>query len=402
MEQLESGTVQRNAHLIDPSKVTPEMSKKIFEEVSALTDDPEEQVLLAYDRFAELSMPSTGKKEAASRLSAPVLSRGRSPEKKQAAGHNPRMPEAYVARAANIRPVPSIAQTTAEGSQPVPPNPPARGPSTRDIDPRLAPAATTAARPPVVNATVPAAAEAGGETQVLQVLEGTLGLIAEQLVGLGEKMNSLSEQPAKKKRRTKVQQPPPGTRRRKRKRPAGDEDDPRGTSASRRKSKKEPAVKKAGDVYTEDELKDLVTRAVSKALLSLGIPDLALSPKPPEWEVEFDFGQGEFSARYHWVSEHEGGLFLVYDTRFKYGTTYVPPNMGDKPIAVSLPQKGQVYQCLSPRWVHPFGIFKIINLVIVKQDEMREEGGPPVVTEFVPDATMRDKDELSYILGDGK
>lgn len=124
---------------------------------------------------------------------------------------------------------------------------------------------------------------------------------------------------------------------------------------------KTPDVKK----FTEQE----AVAAIKQGFASLGIPNLTHQANKPTFRVQFDLGSiGKQEAWYHWVSEHSGGLFLVYDTRFEYGIRYSPPNLGpQQTITVNLPDHGKSYQVYSIDFTHPFGVFSITNLMLVEK-----------------------------------
>lgn len=133
----------------------------------------------------------------------------------------------------------------------------------------------------------------------------------------------------------------------------------------------------------EVRLRETVSAAVNKAFENLGIPNLNLQPGKPLYQVEFDLGKaGLFHAFYHWVGVKNKGLFLVYDTRFEYGTLYSPPDRED-PMVVRLPDHDREFKCYSSNFVHEFGVFRIINLVIDQQaaTAARDAGAPPPIDE---------------------
>lgn len=115
---------------------------------------------------------------------------------------------------------------------------------------------------------------------------------------------------------------------------------------------------------------------VAEGFRSLGIPNLGPTATKPAYRVQFDLGSaGKQEAWYHWVGEHDGGLFLIYDARFEYGIRYTPPNMGfNTPIKVKLPDHGKTYTVFSMDFTHPFGVFNITNLIIAP--EMQTEPEP--------------------------
>jgi hypothetical protein len=126
-------------------------------------------------------------------------------------------------------------------------------------------------------------------------------------------------------------------------------------------------AKTAGKLIPEEN----AVKVIKDGFDALGIPGLSPVPNNPKFRVEFNLGQGgRQEAWYHWVGEHHGCLFLIYDTRFKFGMRYSPPNMGmDNPIEVRLPDHDQEYRAYSMDFVHPFGIFHVTNLVLVASDK---------------------------------
>lgn len=141
-----------------------------------------------------------------------------------------------------------------------------------------------------------------------------------------------------------------------------------------------------GETYTKAQ----AVAAIKQGFELLGIPNLGPEPTKPKFRVQFDLGPaGKQEAWYHWVGEHDGCLFLIYDTRFEYGMRYSPPNMGmSTPINIRLPDHNRSYRVYSMDFCHPFGIFYITNLIVV-DDAAQTPGGPPVIAEVSP-----------YLLGD--
>jgi hypothetical protein len=135
--------------------------------------------------------------------------------------------------------------------------------------------------------------------------------------------------------------------------------------------------------------------AVGKAFESLDIPGLSYEPDRPKYRVIFDLGPaGIQSAWYHWVSKNSKGLFLVYDTRFTFGMEYYPPDTGETVITVSLPDQEMDYRCYSNNFVHTFGTFRIVNLLLADS-----EGGPVVDHTNLND-TMSKVTSVEQLLGD--
>lgn len=125
---------------------------------------------------------------------------------------------------------------------------------------------------------------------------------------------------------------------------------------------------------------------------SLKIPKLGPTATKPNFRVQFDLGElGKQEAWYHWINEHDDCLFLIYDTRFEYGIRYSPPNLGpDKPIRIRLPDHRKEYNVYSMDFSHPFGVFYITSLIIVKAGQHRQmPGAPPRLSEVI-DLTASD------------
>lgn len=110
---------------------------------------------------------------------------------------------------------------------------------------------------------------------------------------------------------------------------------------------------------------------VEDAFSKLGIPGLGPAPKKPEFRVEFELAElGRMQARYHWVGVHADCVFLVYDTRFEFGTLFEPPVLGrDRPVTLRIrTDNGDTeFRVASLDLTHPFGVFYIISLPIVEE-----------------------------------
>ena len=112
--------------------------------------------------------------------------------------------------------------------------------------------------------------------------------------------------------------------------------------------------------YTRENVYDVVRQSFE----SLSIPGLGPEAQKPTYLVNFDMGNmGQLSVRYHWVGQHERGLFLIYDRRYEYGTEYIPPALKE-PFRVSCPDQGKSFMVRNPGFTHPFGKLLIINLII--------------------------------------
>lgn len=76
----------------------------------------------------------------------------------------------------------------------------------------------------------------------------------------------------------------------------------------------------------------------TEAIASSVLPFLSDVARPPKSKAVFNFKQiGVMSALYHKLIVTEANVVLVYDTRFEYGTQYIPPQLNDEDgIAVTL------------------------------------------------------------------
>jgi hypothetical protein len=110
---------------------------------------------------------------------------------------------------------------------------------------------------------------------------------------------------------------------------------------------------------------------LNESFAALKIPGLGPVAGKPKFRVIFNLGDaGTHTAWYHWVGTHGNGLFLIYDTRFEYGMQYVPPNLGvGRSIKVDIPDNDASYDVYSLDFVHPFGVFDIVNLVVAESPE---------------------------------
>lgn len=68
------------------------------------------------------------------------------------------------------------------------------------------------------------------------------------------------------------------------------------------------------------------------------LPFLGETARPPKSKAVFNFKQvGTMAALYHKLVVTETNVVLVYDTRFEYGTQYIPPHLNEEDgIAVTL------------------------------------------------------------------
>lgn len=81
---------------------------------------------------------------------------------------------------------------------------------------------------------------------------------------------------------------------------------------------------------------------------TLNMSFLTPEPSPARHQVIFELPQaGRISTWYHEVIEAESCLVLVYDTRFTYGTQYLPPDLGETPLVLHLPSRQRQFRVVS-------------------------------------------------------
>lgn len=144
-----------------------------------------------------------------------------------------------------------------------------------------------------------------------------------------------------------------------------------------------PVEETTESVIPKREAVDLL----NESFAALKIPGLGPVAGKPKFRVIFNLGDaGTHTAWYHWVGTHGNGLFLIYDTRFEYGMQYVPPNLGvGRSIKVDIPDNDASYDVYSLDFVHPFGVFDIVNLVVAESPR-----------SGVPNTTMNDFASSDY------
>ena len=107
-------------------------------------------------------------------------------------------------------------------------------------------------------------------------------------------------------------------------------------------------------------------------MASLKIPFLeGDKPQRPLYETYFETPQmGTMAARYHCVVVGQDCLALVYDTRFEDGFQYLPPNLGEERVKVSVPKLGNsVYTCSSLGLHWDIGCLDVIILIKHEDEE---------------------------------
>lgn len=118
-----------------------------------------------------------------------------------------------------------------------------------------------------------------------------------------------------------------------------------------------------------EEAKEVVTDTLS-GLAALNIEFLQEGgPQRPRYEVYFEMARmGTMAARYHAVVSDKDCLALIYDTRFEDGFQYLPPNLGEVEITVSVPKLNDaVYTCSSLGLHWTLGCLDIIILIKINK-----------------------------------
>lgn len=84
----------------------------------------------------------------------------------------------------------------------------------------------------------------------------------------------------------------------------------------------------------------------------------------PQYETYFEMAKmGTMAARYHAVIAGQDCLALIYDTRFEDGFQYLPPNLGDEIITVSVPKLKANYRCSSLGLHWTLGCLDVVILI---------------------------------------
>jgi hypothetical protein len=88
-------------------------------------------------------------------------------------------------------------------------------------------------------------------------------------------------------------------------------------------------------------------------------------PQKPQYETYFEMSKmGTMAARYHAVIAGQDCVALVYDTRFEDGFQYLPPNLGEERITVSVPKlNNAVYTCSSLGLHWTLGCMDVVILI---------------------------------------
>lgn len=122
----------------------------------------------------------------------------------------------------------------------------------------------------------------------------------------------------------------------------------------------------SASITENKEMPDSVQAAFSK----LQIPFFSgVKPERPQYEVYFEMAKlGTMSARYHAVVASDACVALVYDTRFEDGFQYLPPNLGEEQITVSVPKTKETYSCSSLGLHWSLGCLDVVILIRYKED----------------------------------
>ena len=88
-------------------------------------------------------------------------------------------------------------------------------------------------------------------------------------------------------------------------------------------------------------------------------------PERPQFETYFEMSKmGTMAARYHAVIPGQDCLALVYDTRFADGFQYLPPNLGEELITVSVPKLKEANCVCSSLGLHwTLGCLDVVILI---------------------------------------
>lgn len=104
---------------------------------------------------------------------------------------------------------------------------------------------------------------------------------------------------------------------------------------------------------------------VSETAVDTQIDFLTAKPQRPQYETYFEMQKmGTMAARYHAVVPGQDCLALIYDTRFEDGFQYLPPNLGQEKITVSVPKLNNTpFNCSSLGLHWSIGCLDVIILI---------------------------------------
>ncbi len=113
-----------------------------------------------------------------------------------------------------------------------------------------------------------------------------------------------------------------------------------------------------------------IPNSTQNAFAKLQIPFISgIKPERPQYEVYFEMAKlGTMSARYHAVVAGDACVALIYDTRFEDGFQYLPPNLRDEQIIISVPKTKETYTCSSLGLHWSLGCLDVVILIRYKED----------------------------------
>ena len=116
---------------------------------------------------------------------------------------------------------------------------------------------------------------------------------------------------------------------------------------------------------------EAVEEPVQDSLIDTNISFLTGKPQRPQYETYFEMSRmGTMAARYHAVVAGQDCLALVYDTRFEDGFQYLPPNLGEEKITVSVPRLDNAkFSCSSLGLHWSLGCLDVVILIKHGADE---------------------------------
>ena len=104
--------------------------------------------------------------------------------------------------------------------------------------------------------------------------------------------------------------------------------------------------------------------SLTSVLDSFQIPFFKAKPERPQFETYFEMEKlGTIAAKYHAVAVGQDCLALIYDTRFEDGFQYLPPNLGEDRIKISVPKLKGEYTCSSLGLHWSLGCLDVVILI---------------------------------------
>jgi len=127
------------------------------------------------------------------------------------------------------------------------------------------------------------------------------------------------------------------------------------------------AMQTEKSAVAEDIAEEAMAEAPENAIMyHHGVPFLeGDKPQKPQYETYFEMSKmGTMAARYHAVIDGQDCVALVYDTRFEDGFQYLPPNLGEEKIKVSVPKlNNAAYTCSSLGLHWTLGCMDVVILI---------------------------------------